>query len=269
MIDGAQLHRRAAGCPRRPERRSSAATPPTPTMSIGTFPASAAADVRAAVDALDKAAPRVGGRRARAARRDPGIRGRTAGIALGEADRRARPRGRQDHRRGDDGGQPDTGEPAVLRRRGDPHHRSDVPGRRVRNWCITLREPVGIVGAITPWNFPLNIPSRKLGPALAAGNPVLFKPSEITPLMGQRSSRRCWPGGCRRVRSPWCKATARPAAAVAADRAVDAVTFTGSTHVGRLIHAPGGPSPPRSSSRWAARTPSWSPETPTSTARPH
>ena len=40
--------------------------------------------------------------------------------------------------------------------------------------------------AITPWNFPLNIPSRKLGPALAAGNPVLFKPSEITPLMGQR-----------------------------------------------------------------------------------
>ncbi len=51
---------------------------------------------------------------------------------------------------------------------------------------LTLRQPVGVVAAITPWNFPLNIPSRKLGPALAAGNAVVFKPSEVTPLLGQR-----------------------------------------------------------------------------------
>jgi aldehyde dehydrogenase (NAD+) len=49
-----------------------------------------------------------------------------------------------------------------------------TPGTDV---VLTLREPVGTVAAITPWNFPLNIPSRKLGPALAAGNGVVFKPS--------------------------------------------------------------------------------------------
>ena len=59
----------------------------------------------------------------------------------------------------------------------------------------TLREPIGIVAAITPWNFPLNIPSRKLGPALAVGDPVLFKPSELTPLMGQRLVEALLAGG--------------------------------------------------------------------------
>lgn len=75
----------------------------------------------------------------------------------------------------------------------------------------TVREPIGIVGAITPWNFPLNIPSRKLGPALAAGNTVLFKPSEITPLMGSDSSRPCSPVVCRPARSHSSRATARQA----------------------------------------------------------
>ena len=46
--------------------------------------------------------------------------------------------------------------------------------------------PVGVVGVITPWNFPLNLASRKIGPAFAAGNTVVFKPSPFTPLMGER-----------------------------------------------------------------------------------
>src|SRR5215471_7866031 len=46
------------------------------------------------------------------------------------------------------------------------------------------RSPVGVIGMITPWNFPVAIPAWKIGPALAFGNPVVFKPSEITPLMG-------------------------------------------------------------------------------------
>src|SRR5699024_1510876 len=54
------------------------------------------------------------------------------------------------------------------------------------SWIFSQRYPVGVVAAITPWNFPLNIPSRKLGPALAAGNGVVFKPSDVTPLMGRR-----------------------------------------------------------------------------------
>ena len=53
-------------------------------------------------------------------------------------------------------------------------------------FCYTLREPVGVVGAIVPWNFPLNIASWKLGPALACGNTVVLKPAELTPLTALR-----------------------------------------------------------------------------------
>src|SRR4051812_3326062 len=47
---------------------------------------------------------------------------------------------------------------------------------------ITFREPLGVVGLITPWNFPLNIASWKIGPALATGNTIVIKPAELTPL---------------------------------------------------------------------------------------
>jgi betaine-aldehyde dehydrogenase len=51
---------------------------------------------------------------------------------------------------------------------------------------VTFREPLGVVGLITPWNFPLNIASWKLGPALACGNTVVLKPAELTPLSSVR-----------------------------------------------------------------------------------
>jgi betaine-aldehyde dehydrogenase len=51
---------------------------------------------------------------------------------------------------------------------------------------LTFREPLGVVGLITPWNFPLNIASWKLGPALACGNTVVLKPAELTPLSALR-----------------------------------------------------------------------------------
>ena len=51
---------------------------------------------------------------------------------------------------------------------------------------FTFREPLGVVGLITPWNFPLNIASWKLGPALATGNTVVLKPAELTPLSSMR-----------------------------------------------------------------------------------
>ncbi len=105
----------------------------------------------------------------------------------------------------------------------------------------TVREPVGIVGAITPWNFPLNIPSRKLGPALAVGNPVLFKPSEITPLMGQRLVEALLAGGLPEQAIALVQGGGEAGAAVAADERVAAVTFTGSTAVGRSIHRQVGP----------------------------
>src|SRR6059036_2160122 len=51
---------------------------------------------------------------------------------------------------------------------------------------LTFREPLGVVGLITPWNFPLNIASWKLGPALACGNTIVLKPAELTPLSALR-----------------------------------------------------------------------------------
>src|SRR4051794_20647098 len=51
---------------------------------------------------------------------------------------------------------------------------------------MTFREPLGVVGLITPWNFPLNIASWKIGPALACGNTVVIKPAELTPLSTMR-----------------------------------------------------------------------------------
>src|SRR5579862_2821290 len=62
----------------------------------------------------------------------------------------------------------------------DKHHGATVP---VANGVdMTFREPLGVVGLIVPWNFPLNIASWKLGPALACGNTVVIKPAELTPL---------------------------------------------------------------------------------------
>lgn len=98
------------------------------------------------------------------------------------------------------------------------------------------REPVGVVAAITPWNFPLNIPSRKLGPALAAGNGVVFKPSELTPISAQRLVEVLIEAGVPSGALALVHGHAEAGRALVADPRVDAVTFTGSTEVGEAIH---------------------------------
>ena len=66
----------------------------------------------------------------------------------------------------------------------DKHHGETIPV--AGGVDMTFREPLGVVGLITPWNFPLNIASWKLGPALACGNTVVLKPAELTPLSSLR-----------------------------------------------------------------------------------
>jgi betaine-aldehyde dehydrogenase len=66
----------------------------------------------------------------------------------------------------------------------DKHHGETIPV--AGGIDMTFREPLGVVGLITPWNFPLNIASWKLGPALACGNTVVLKPAELTPLSTMR-----------------------------------------------------------------------------------
>lgn len=105
---------------------------------------------------------------------------------------------------------------------------------------LTTREPVGVVLAITPWNFPLNIPSRKLGPALAAGNGVVFKPSEVTPLLGQRLVEALLEAGLPAGAIALVHGDAEVGAALVGDERVAAVTFTGSSAAGAAIHRTAG-----------------------------
>src|SRR5262249_45657916 len=57
-----------------------------------------------------------------------------------------------------------------------------LPSELPRNFAYTIKVPLGVVGAITPWNFPVSIPVWKIAPALVAGNTAVLKPAEATPL---------------------------------------------------------------------------------------
>ena len=63
---------------------------------------------------------------------------------------------------------------------------STTPSELPDKFMMSTRNPVGVVGAITPWNFPIAIPSWKIAPALVCGNTVVFKPAEDTPLLAER-----------------------------------------------------------------------------------
>ena len=106
----------------------------------------------------------------------------------------------------------------------------------------TLREPIGVVGQIIPWNFPLLMAAWKLGPALAAGCTVVLKLAEQTPLSGLRLAELIheagFPEGVVNVLTGFGEGAGAP---LAAHDLVDKIAFTGSTEVGRLIvHAAAG-----------------------------
>ena len=61
-----------------------------------------------------------------------------------------------------------------------------LPSELPRNFAYTIKQPLGVVGAITPWNFPVSIPAWKIAPALVAGNTVVLKPAELTPMTAAR-----------------------------------------------------------------------------------
>jgi phenylacetaldehyde dehydrogenase len=102
--------------------------------------------------------------------------------------------------------------------------------------AFTLREPVGVVGQIIPWNFPLLMAAWKLGPALATGNCVVLKPAEQTPLsalrLGELLLEAGLPAGVVNIVTGFGETAG---AALAAHENVDKVAFTGSTEVGKLI----------------------------------
>jgi len=109
-----------------------------------------------------------------------------------------------------------------------------MPGANFHSY--TLREPVGVVGQIIPWNFPLLMAAWKLGPALTTGNTVILKPAEQTPLTALRLAgllaEAGVPDGVVNVVTGFGETAG---AALAAHPMVDKIAFTGSTEVGKLI----------------------------------
>jgi aldehyde dehydrogenase (NAD+) len=111
-----------------------------------------------------------------------------------------------------------------------------LPTDEPSTFLYTLRQPLGVVSVITPWNFPVTIPTRKIAPALAVGNTVVFKPASLTPLMaitlGEILTEAGIPDGVINV-------ITGPASTVGHELVshpiISAITFTGSYEVGDRI----------------------------------
>jgi acyl-CoA reductase-like NAD-dependent aldehyde dehydrogenase len=116
----------------------------------------------------------------------------------------------------------------------DKHHGETIPV--AGGVDMTFREPLGVVGLIVPWNFPLNISSWKLGPALVCGNTVVLKPAELTPLSALRLAELALEAG---IPEGVVNVVAGKGSVVG-QRLVEhpdvaKIGFTGSTEVGRLV----------------------------------
>jgi succinate-semialdehyde dehydrogenase/glutarate-semialdehyde dehydrogenase len=114
-----------------------------------------------------------------------------------------------------------------------------IPSARADQRFIVLHQPVGVVGAITPWNYPISMITRKVGPALAAGCTVVLKPAKQTPLCAVETFKvfhdAGWPPGVVNLVSG---SRAAPIGdALLADHRVRKLAFTGSTEVGKLLAA--------------------------------
>lgn len=127
---------------------------------------------------------------------------------------------------------------------------------RIGNSLI-VREPVGVVGAITPWNYPLHLIAAKVAPALAAGCTVVLKPSELAPsvafVLAEIVHAAGIPAGVFNLVSGEGPVVGE---ALVASPAVDMVSFTGSTAVGRLVAAAAAPSVKRVALELGGKSPS-------------
>ncbi|MGJ4860454.1 aldehyde dehydrogenase family protein [Labrys sp. La1] len=147
----------------------------------------------------------------------------------------------------------DNGKPVTNARRGDAQGSIDmfrymagwatrlngetIPVSSAGNWhAYTLREPVGVVGQIIPWNFPLMMAAWKLAPALASGCTIILKPAEQTPLsalrLGELIQEAGFPAGVVNIVTGFGETAG---AALAEHPDVDKIAFTGSTEVGKII----------------------------------
>ncbi|ART51968.1 succinate-semialdehyde dehydrogenase (NADP(+)) [Acidovorax carolinensis] len=110
---------------------------------------------------------------------------------------------------------------------------------------LVLKQPIGVCAAITPWNFPLAMITRKVAPALAAGCPVVIKPAELTPLtalaVAELAQRAGIPAGVLNILSADAANSIAIGKVLCASDVVRHISFTGSTEVGRILMAQSAP----------------------------
>lgn len=110
---------------------------------------------------------------------------------------------------------------------------------------MVLKQPIGVCAAITPWNFPLAMITRKVAPALAAGCPVVIKPAELTPLTALAAAelaiRAGIPSGVLNMITADAQQSIAVGKVVCASDLVRHISFTGSTEVGRILMAQSAP----------------------------
>jgi succinate-semialdehyde dehydrogenase/glutarate-semialdehyde dehydrogenase len=114
-----------------------------------------------------------------------------------------------------------------------------VPTTDPNKRFLVLRQPIGVCAAITPWNFPVAMITRKVAPALAAGCPVVIKPAEQTPLsalaLAELAQRAGMPAGVLNVLTADAARSVEIGEALCASDTVRHLSFTGSTEVGRIL----------------------------------
>jgi acyl-CoA reductase-like NAD-dependent aldehyde dehydrogenase len=112
-----------------------------------------------------------------------------------------------------------------------------VPSELRNKWAMTMRQPLGVVGCVTPWNFPVAIPSWKIFPAVMAGNTVVFKPAEDTPLCALRFVEILEEAGLPAGVVNVVFGNEEAGEAVVRHPGTVAIFFTGSADTGRVIAA--------------------------------
>jgi alpha-ketoglutaric semialdehyde dehydrogenase len=111
-----------------------------------------------------------------------------------------------------------------------------IPSTGTTGFHYTVREPLGVIGLITPWNFPVSIPAWKIAPALVAGNTVVLKPSPLTPMTAELVVRCFVDAGVPAGVVNLVFGATDVGLELTENPTVKAVSFTGSTHVGKAVY---------------------------------
>jgi len=208
---------------------------------VGEFAESGTADVTAAVDAAHAAWPawRELGPIKRAA-----VLTRAQAVLAGRADEVAAAITREQGKRLSEArGEVDRSLAILEFTAGEARRLNGVttPAEEARTVAMTFRRPIGVVGLVTPWNFPLAIPVWKVAPALLAGCPAVLKPSPFTPLTAQLLVEVFAEAGTPAGVLNLVHGDREAGEALVADERVAGISFTGSLGVGQAIHVAGAP----------------------------